>query len=291
MGTGTLRLSYVRPDISAHHIHPIQLEWLSERKLCFAPKKSEDHKIQKHLLDTLVIHADFLPAFEINIPNTTGNKILGNRSEHHCFLVPKHCKQHDECWRISYCLSEMEILQNTTQNHRDVYKLLKVFQSLFKSGLKSYHIKTALLHHISTCQTVEEGRNVCLQKTLDFLVDGMMNRSMPHTIEGLNLRDVFSEHSLYLYQAQLFYIVLHNALGSDEIRYKNSRKKEIKVILDAFVLDNGKRLFDVGRHVMDGEELYDELLTEIMKLGEWVSKKRVNEYRECDLKGETCAIL
>ena len=291
MGSGKLRLSYVRPDISAHHIHPIQFEWASERKLCFAPKKCQDFKIQKHLLDTLIIHADFLPAFEIDVQNTTGNHILGNKSQHHCFLVPKHCKQHDECWRISYCLSEMEILQNTTQNHRDVYKLLKVFQSLFKSGLKSYHIKTALLHHISACRNVKEGRHGCLQETLDFLVKGMMNRSMPHTIEGLNLRDVFSEHSLYLYQAQLFYAVLNNALGSDEERNKNMNRREIRVILDAFVLENGEDLFNLGRYVMDGEAKYAELLTEIMKLGEWVSRKRVNEYRDFHIKEDTCVIL
>ena len=292
MDTGTLRLSFVRPEISARHIHPIQLEWLSGRKTLMSPKKGQDLKIHKQSLDVLVIHADFLPAFEITVPNTTGNEILGKRSEHHCFLVPKHCKQHAECWRISYCISEIEILQNTTQGHREVYKLLKVFQLLFKSGLKSYHIKTALLHHINTCRNDKEGRHICLQKTLDFMVNGMANRSMPHTIEGLNLRDVFSEHSLYLYQAQLFYVVLNHALRSNEDRYINASKKEIKIILDAFVSENGDDLFVVGGHVMDRDELYGELLEEIMKLGEWVSTKRVNEHRVFDFNSEeTCTII
>lgn len=289
MKTGTLRFCFLRPDIQLYHFYPIEFEWFSKDKNLLAPKKINNYEIQKQALAILTIHADFLPAFEINIPNTTGNLILGQKTEHPCYLVPKHCKQHETCWRISYCLSEIEILQNTSQSHRDVYKLLKVFQSQFKTGLKSYHIKTALLHHISTCHKDTESRHACLQETLDFLVNGMANRKMPHTIEGLNLRDVFSEHSLYLYQAQLFYVVLSSAMKLQENPVCSIGKGEKKNILQAFVSENGNDLFTAAQRVANGDETYGELLAEIIRLGEWVSKKRAGEYKEFNDK--TCVIL
>lgn len=293
MGTGRLRLSFVRPVISADRMYPVKFDWKCVDNTMKAPRIDPHLGICERSLQNILIHADFLPAFDFSIPNTTGNEIFGKKTKNDCFLVPKNCKKHNTCWRISYCLSEVEVLQKTTKSHRDVYILLKIFQSCFKtaSGLKSYHIKTAILHHISKCKNDRIDRHHCLVQTIDSLVKGMENRYFPHTIEGLNLRDVFSETSLYLYQSQLFYTVLNYVLGSFGIPNKGAQNtKDGHIIVNAYLRETGNALFETTERVSNGQECFDDFLRELKKLGEWVSKKRPNEYRR-PFKENICVIF
>lgn len=69
-----------------------------------------------------------------------------------------------------------------------------------------------------------------------------------------------------------------------------NRKNEVKRILAAYSTEHGDGLYERARRVASGERFYEELLVDIIQLGEWVSKKKVNEYRD-DLQGQLCGII
>lgn len=130
-----------------------------------------------------IILADFVPAFQVPKASSTEDADPPN------YLVAKGCRTPDceaGCWRLSHCLAEIKAIQTTSQCHRNVYKILKIFNqsklsALSDNALKSYHIKTALLTHIKRCLNTDNSNiTYCMSNTLETINSFIEKEKVPH---------------------------------------------------------------------------------------------------------------
>ena len=128
----------------------------------------------------MIIPVDFLPAIEISKPDVN--------NEHECILVAKKCNTCDACsvgfpgWRKSCCTAEIETLKNRmSSKHRKCYLLLKLMWKWATPNIfevKSYHVKTVVLHHICTCSDTSEDCHSCVIAILEELLKAYRTRKL-----------------------------------------------------------------------------------------------------------------
>lgn len=157
------------------------------------------------------VHVDFLPAFElkqdpclereIRVSKMLAEANIRNlRSTHIRYVVFKcsanpydnedHC-----CWMVSTMLLEQKLIRRSSENHKDSYKLLKLF--ILKTDLtleiRSYVLKTVYLHHLKECAISEGSAEDCYQSMVHSLSRMCNNDFVPHFFYGYN---VFVRHPM-----------------------------------------------------------------------------------------------
>ena len=125
---------------------------------------------QLHKADnTISIHVDFLPAFELSKTNADGHA-----NEHDCFIVPKNCevcqkRKDNEKWRRSSSMAEIDYIVNEmSEKHRKCFKILKYcLSAVDKAGhIRGYFIKSTVLLHSRECLDSTEGCADCVLKMI-----------------------------------------------------------------------------------------------------------------------------
>ena len=133
------------------------LEWTSKAKSLLAPRFSS--LIRSNQMNTISIHVDFLPAFEL---------LKDDTNEHNHFIVAKRCsleKSNTRSWRTSYCLLESSIISN---EHAKCHLVIKyIFEQLnirfqIAPRLNGYHGKVAVLNHARECSRGNEHYDKCV---------------------------------------------------------------------------------------------------------------------------------
>ncbi|XP_053393376.1 uncharacterized protein LOC128555320 [Mercenaria mercenaria] len=127
-----------------------------------------------------------------------------------CYLFPnstsnhnsQHCHGGGGCWRISYYNTEVNALQDTSQVHRDMFMILKfITEQFFSEGyigrqrdtlgqaykVRSYEIKTAVLHHIKNCALAEPDIGQCLLDTMELLSIYFKEENLQNVVSTFNI--------------------------------------------------------------------------------------------------------
>ncbi|KAH3820567.1 uncharacterized protein LOC127832342 [Dreissena polymorpha] len=206
--------------------HPVELNctvaFLWERNTDkYLTSPCELSQQQKNISQKFIILIDFLPAIEVTkikpdlsteLHGTGSDSHNGSKSgttthEHVCYLVPKGCKgDHNTCWKVSHCEFERQLLQSTSQVHRDCYMALKIILDYILSVMSNmpgipttYILKTAVLHHIQSCSMPD--LLPCVMDIITFLSNAHENAFLPHLLLNdfnlLNSRIVEKNFSLH----------------------------------------------------------------------------------------------
>ncbi|XP_052265487.1 uncharacterized protein LOC127867979 [Dreissena polymorpha] len=183
--------------------------WERNTEKCFT-SPCELSRQQKNINQKFIILIDFLPAIEVTkIKPDLSTELHGTGSdshnssksgttthEHVCYLVPKGCKgDHNTCWKVSNCKFERQLLQSTSQVHRDCYMALKFILDYMLSDMSNmpgipttYILKTAVLHHIQSCSMPDLLQ--CVMDIITFLSNTHENAFLPHLLlNDFNLLD------------------------------------------------------------------------------------------------------
>ncbi|CAC5411764.1 unnamed protein product [Mytilus coruscus] len=156
----------------------LTFKWIiedAENKIDAYCYNQESGKIQHSSSSTVLVKLDFLPAFKIG-ENT---KMSSTRPY---FLVPKVCRhQHEYCWRMSFCIEEIQEFKNTSQFHRDAYKFVKaLIQMLDWNEIPSYELKNVLFRHIKECKNEEDNALPCVCEVLTKFGYCIRKGKIPH---------------------------------------------------------------------------------------------------------------
>ena len=154
MPTGTLHVNteiIVKQATLGPNKCSLIFQWISKAKRLSAPDKLLLQEPQ--LLSSLPIYVDFLPVLESLKPTPSG---VGG--QHDYFIVPKSCNvSGGDCvdykyrWRKSWCMAEINgFITKMSDKHRSCYQVMKYLSEQF-IALPSYHIKTVVLNHHTTC--------------------------------------------------------------------------------------------------------------------------------------------
>lgn len=141
-----------------------------------------ENQIRNFRSPTVLIKLDFLPAFKIE------------KNTRPYFLVPKVCRhQHEYCWRMSFCIDEIQTFKNTSQLHRNAYKFAKaLFQILDWIEIPSYDLKNVLFQHLDECQNRHHHVLPCVCKVLTKFGNYIREGKIPnYYIEKLELERAF----------------------------------------------------------------------------------------------------
>ena len=132
------------------------LLWTSFNQSLFSPDPEDLTK--QTPVQHLAVYVDFLPAIEV---------IDDKDLTHVCFLVPKQCQPCgflSSTWRVSTCKDEVQAIAIMSEKHRRCFQLLKfLLQAQYST---SYHLKTAVLNHNSTCHDSSEDCPSCVFSVL-----------------------------------------------------------------------------------------------------------------------------
>lgn len=174
------------------------LIFLWKRKIVDGMKYPCEKSRQKPTIDNdIIILVDFLPVIEVTKQGVSPK-------EHLCYLVPKICKyEHNTCWKISHCMSELSELVSSNHMHRQCYMVLKFIQDYIDCELKgipespkTYMIKSAVILHIQSCKKEQPTMESCLLEIIDFLTDAFENGFLPHLVLGFNLLEKYQDPAL-----------------------------------------------------------------------------------------------
>ena len=160
----------------------IVLLWASKTKHMPMYDQLLQEKVQS--TDTLAIHVDFLPAFELCKPKPVG--------EVDSFIVPKSCGR---CWkggqwRKSNCFGEIAFIVNEmSEKHKRCYKLIKYFFPIVDRypRMKWYNVKTVGLNHSRQCSDSSGGVAECVLKILIELKYAYETKSLDSFCLGVDI--------------------------------------------------------------------------------------------------------
>lgn len=211
-----------------------------------------------------IIYADFVPAFQV--PEVSPSK----HGDPPNFLVAKRCRTPEceaGCWRLSHCLAEINAIQTTSQNHRDVYKILKIFNSSNLSrqsdnALKSYHIKTALLKHIGNCQLKRADITNCLCKTLAIVNSYIDNCEVPHWKDP-NYSLLLKVDTCHRFVPMLLQFVFDKAVKHSPTRLYLTIRCKVGRNYEVHFHKAGSTLSNLVCGIIEGGDNYDSLINEI----------------------------
>ena len=194
MPTGTL---HVNTEISVKQITSdssncsLIFQWISKAKSLSAPAILLFQ--EPNLLSSLPIYVDFLPALEFLKPT-----LSVARDEHDYFIVPKRCNvcemfdyddynEYGYRWRKSWCLAEINAFTtDMSDKHRRCFQVIKYFSEPFDS-LSSYHIKTVVLNHHTTCADTTDDCVDCVIGILRELLQAYKTKKLLSYQSNLNI--------------------------------------------------------------------------------------------------------
>ena len=159
------------------------LQWESKSSSLFAPVGYNINQTQN--MKRFRIHIDFIAALETLQETQQGDKrTIDTKS----FIVSKSCSV-CECikmWRISGCIEEISAIKNEfSMKHKKCYMILKY---IFQTGkISNYIMKTAVLHHHTTCTDTSEDMVACITSILQELVDAHMRGHLQAYCRPVNL--------------------------------------------------------------------------------------------------------
>ena len=162
--SGTLKIA-PRPDDTRHCT--LILQWESKSSSLFAPVGYSINQTQN--MKRFPIHIDFIAALETLQETQQGDtQTVDTKS----FIVSKRCSvcRHYKMWRISGCIEEISAIKNEfSMKHKKCYMILKY---IFQTGrIENYFMKTAVLHHHTTCTDTSEDMVACVTTILQELND------------------------------------------------------------------------------------------------------------------------
>ena len=205
MPTGTL---HVNTEITVKQSTPFPnkcsliFQWISKAKSLSAPDKLLLQEPQ--LLSSLPIYVDFLPAMDLLKPTPSGV-----RDEHDYFIVPKRCNvcggvdyddygEYGNRWRKSWCLAEINAFTtDMSDKHRRCYQVMKYFSEQ-SSSLSSYHIKTVVLNHHTTCTDITDDCVDCVIGMLRELLQAYKTKKLLSYQSNLNIMNREDDDYMYI---------------------------------------------------------------------------------------------
>ena len=194
MPTGTLHVNTeitVEQMTSGPNKCSLIFQWISKAKSLSAPDRLLLQEPQ--LLSSLLIYVDFLPAMEFLKPTPSA---AGD--EHDYFIVPKSCNvcvmddyddyhEYGYRWRKSWCLAEINAFTtDMSDKHRRCYQIMKYLSERF-NWLPSYHIKTAVLNHHTTCTDITDDCVDCVIGMLWELLQAYKTKELLSYQSNLNI--------------------------------------------------------------------------------------------------------
>lgn len=180
MPTGILRVC--TEEERMEHNAPLMFLWKSKTRSFFVP---DSFLKEEHWTETLPIHVDILPAFEI-----LKHDRRGNQKEHDLFLVDKECNRKsldvghvyhgiNHRWRKSSCVAERDsFLNEVTKKHKKCYQIVKYLLEMPPRSVNNYHIKTVVLHHNRKCSDLSLECFECVLKIMHDLQHAYEVRSL-----------------------------------------------------------------------------------------------------------------
>ena len=170
--SGTLRL--IHSSFIPYEKSSVSFIWTSSRLSI--------HEIDDNTLELgdpirqLIIPIDFLPAAEFS--NQSNANVDNN--DYESLLVAKKCNKCNMYsvgfpgWRKSCCKAEIETFRNKmSSKHRKCYLFLKLIWKWATPDIfevKSYHVKTVVLHHVGSCSDASEDCHGCVIVILEDLL-------------------------------------------------------------------------------------------------------------------------
>ena len=143
------------------------LQWESKSSSLFAPVGYNINQTQN--MKRFLIHIDFIAALETLQETQQGDKQTVDPKS---FIVSKSCSVcgSSKMWRISGCIEEISAIKNEfSMKHKKCYMILKY---IFQTGeISNYIMKTAVLHHHTTCTDTSEDMVACVTTILQELND------------------------------------------------------------------------------------------------------------------------
>ena len=134
----------------------------------------------------------------------TTSLILGDSSEHECFIVPKRCCICDRynAWRKSGSLSEITlyIVNEMSEKHRKCYMITKYLLSIADRHLhdiNSYHINTLAMNHSKKCSVASDSCAECVLEMLNELLSAYQNETLKSFSLDVNIFDKFTVYKTH----------------------------------------------------------------------------------------------
>ena len=162
--SGTLEIA-PGPDDTRHCT--LKLQWESKSSSLFAPVGYNINQTQN--MKRFRIHIDFIAALETLQETQQGDKQTVDPKS---FIVSKRCSvcECSKMWRISGCIEEISAIKNEfSMKHKKCYMILKYIFQIGK--INNYIMKTAVLHHHTTCTDTSEDMVACVTTILQELND------------------------------------------------------------------------------------------------------------------------
>ena len=193
MPTGTLHVNTEKKiDQNSYGPNACSLifQWISKTKTLLAPDKWLLQKPQP--ISSLPIYVDFLPALESLKPTSPG---AGD--EHDYFIVTKTCNVcHVEYndhyrWRKSYCMAEKYAFTKVmSEKHRRCYQIMKyLLEARPHDGMHmpTYHLKSVVLRHYTTCSDTTYDFVDCVMEILRDLLQAYKTKKLLSYQSNLNI--------------------------------------------------------------------------------------------------------
>ena len=158
------------------------LQWESKSSSLFAPVGFNINQTQN--MKRFLIHIDFIAALETLQETQQGDKQTVDPKS---FIVSKRCSVcYNTSWRISGCIEEIKAIKNEfSMKHKKCYMILKyIFQTAM---FNNYIMKTAVLHHHTTCTDTSEDMVTCVTTILQELNDAYKRRHLLAYCKQFNL--------------------------------------------------------------------------------------------------------
>ena len=182
--------------------------WTSNSGCISAPNKLLTRREQ---IESLQIYVDFLPALQLTVPETSGN-----RSNHRRYIVPKHCGicGRHERWLISSCVSEINaILREMSAKHRQCFKIVKYLLPILDNShngnsfnkVNTYHMKNIALRHSQNCTMTSDDVQKCILNIFLDLHNAYKTKELVSVFLQLNLlentnNNYFTESMAHTYR-------------------------------------------------------------------------------------------
>ena len=179
----------------------LRLIWTSTAMTLFPHDKKTLQKC--HPIKRLIIYIDFLPAIEIFKYNSDRQNI------HECYLVPKDCCRLScsNSWRISSCMEEIStVINKMSAKHKNCYRVLKYLLEV-KGGIKTYHLKTAVLNHTMACSDVSKSYIKCIRAILSALQVAYQSGVLTAFCRKVNLLAGVGEEGREYYGDQIHHLL------------------------------------------------------------------------------------
>lgn len=212
-----------------------------------------------------IVYADFVPAFQV--PPAQSSHTADDLPN---YLVAKGCRNSEctsGCWRLSHCLAEMKDIKSTSQSHRDVYKIFKIFNHNILSrrldnALKSYHIKTALLRHISQCKNSNNDITECICQVLAILNTYVKDGKVPHWKDP-NYYLILIYDTCHSFVPTMLQFVFDKAVKHSPLRLYLTICCETKGDNEMHYYKSGCKISDLVCRIMHGDKCFEQLEAEI----------------------------